>query len=247
MPEHEEHCLHSLKRYGVRGDEIHAWIDEPSQIAGGSHRSFRHDLASLPTAIQLFSEKYGADMVENIFLDHLKADSEENRKHEQELEITGSKIWSQTEDNFLYANFLKMSDEMLEANLPSKKMSEIRQRREYLGLVRPKMIRRTRKTRKIQKIVFKLTKGQKIKGRIQVRGGNNDIYFGMFNYQGNVNRLRPKNPAKIINSKSYSYEAQITGNYCFYFDNSFSLVAVKDIIFAYQFENGKPIEISFSI
>jgi hypothetical protein len=84
MPEHEEHCLHSEKRYGVRGDDIHSWIDEPSAVAGGFHRSFRHDLSSLPTAIQIFGSKYGADMVENIFLDHLKADSEENRKKEVE-------------------------------------------------------------------------------------------------------------------------------------------------------------------
>jgi hypothetical protein len=84
MPQHEEHCEHSFKRYGVRGDDIHTWIDEPSAISGGSHRQFRHDLNSLPLAIQLFSNKYGADMVENIFLDHLKADSEENRQHETE-------------------------------------------------------------------------------------------------------------------------------------------------------------------
>ncbi len=82
MPQHEEHCLHSEKRYGIRGDEIHTWIDEPSQISGGSHRNYRHDLNSLPTAIQIFGKIYGAEMVENIFLDHLKADSEENRKHE---------------------------------------------------------------------------------------------------------------------------------------------------------------------
>jgi hypothetical protein len=80
MPEHEEHCLHSEKRYGVRGDEIHSWMDEPSAIAGGSHRKFRHSLEDLPTAIQMFGKVYGEDMVENIFLDHLKADSEEERQ-----------------------------------------------------------------------------------------------------------------------------------------------------------------------
>ena len=84
MPGHEEHCLHSEKRYGVRGDDIHSWIDEPSAIAGALHRDYRHDLHSLPAAIQIFGSKYGADMVENIFLDHLKADSEENRKKEVE-------------------------------------------------------------------------------------------------------------------------------------------------------------------
>lgn len=96
MPEHEEHCLHSLKRYGVRGDDIHSWMDEPSSIAGGSHRDFRHELSSLPAAIQIFGSKYGADMVENIFLDHLKADSEENRRKEVERSHIEEKpmIWT---------------------------------------------------------------------------------------------------------------------------------------------------------
>jgi len=78
-PSHEEHCEHSFKRYGVRGDDIHSWMDEPSSVAGGNHRHFRHDINSIPIAIKQFGQKYGADMVENIFLDHLKADSEEER------------------------------------------------------------------------------------------------------------------------------------------------------------------------
>jgi len=92
MLQHEEHCLHSQKRYGIRGDDVHSWIDEPVAVAGASHRDYRHDLRSLPTAIQLFGQKYGADMVENIFLDHLKADSEENRKKEVERREVEEKI-----------------------------------------------------------------------------------------------------------------------------------------------------------
>jgi hypothetical protein len=92
MPGHEEHCLHSEKRYGVRGDDIHSWIDEPVAVAGASHRDYRHDLRSLPAAIQIFGPKYGADLVENIFLDHLKADSEENRKKEVERSHIEEKI-----------------------------------------------------------------------------------------------------------------------------------------------------------
>jgi rRNA maturation endonuclease Nob1 len=96
MPGHEEHCLHSEKRYGVRGDDIHSWIDEPVAVAGASHRDYRHDLRSLPTAIQIFGPKYGADLVENIFLDHLKADSEENRKKEVERSHIEEKITIRT-------------------------------------------------------------------------------------------------------------------------------------------------------
>jgi DNA-directed RNA polymerase subunit RPC12/RpoP len=96
MPEHEEHCLHSEKRYGVRGDDIHSWIDEPVAVAGASHRSYRHSLDSLHAAIQIFGSKYGADTVENIFLDHLKADSEENRKKEVERSHIEEKITIRT-------------------------------------------------------------------------------------------------------------------------------------------------------
>ena len=76
--------MHSLKRYGIRGDDIHSWMDEPSQVSGATHRKFRHDLKSLPIAIKIFGKKYGDEMVENIFLDHLKADSEEDRLEARE-------------------------------------------------------------------------------------------------------------------------------------------------------------------
>jgi hypothetical protein len=77
MPNHEEHCKHSFERYGVRGDDIHSWIDEPSEIDGYNHRRFRHSVQDIPIAVKVFGVKYSAETVENIFLDHLKADSEE--------------------------------------------------------------------------------------------------------------------------------------------------------------------------
>jgi len=79
MPDHETHCLHSLKRYGVRGDEIHTWIDEPSQFFAGSHRQFRHDFETINEAVKVFGIKYGDEMVRNIVLDHWKLDSEGNQ------------------------------------------------------------------------------------------------------------------------------------------------------------------------
>jgi hypothetical protein len=74
MPNHEEHCQHSFARYGVRGDDIHSWIDEPSQVSGLNHRRFRHDLNSIKIAKKVFASKYDADTIENICLDHFKAD-----------------------------------------------------------------------------------------------------------------------------------------------------------------------------
>ena len=76
IPNHEEHCEHSFKRYGIRGDDIHTWIDEPSQVAGPRHRSFRHNLSTLPIIIKIFGKMYDDKIVENIFFDHIVADNE---------------------------------------------------------------------------------------------------------------------------------------------------------------------------
>ncbi len=249
MPNHEEHCQHSFQRYGVRGDEIHAWMDEPSSVAGTSHRDFRHDLSSLPTAIQLFGKAYGAEMVENIFLDHLKADSEEHRRREQESdESLKPKLWSKSDDDFLCGKFLDLSDEALEASLQTKSKTAIRKRREYLGLIRPRIIKRNRDQPRIQRLVFKLQRGQRIFGTVEVTGGNNDVDFGFFTYQGaSVSTLRPANIERISGSKSFAHNISVSGNYCFYFSNSFSVVTSKAVEFHYHLENGQDIGISFTI
>lgn len=170
MPSHEEHCQHSEKRYGVRGDDIHAWIDEPSQISGGSHRNYRHNLSSLETAIQIFGKLYGAEMVENVFLDHLKADSEERRKQDEELKKSGFSPyrWTQEEDDYLIQNVLKKTDEEFEADLKSKSKSAILKRRKYLGLIRPRIIKRTSHHRREQRLVFKLDRGQRFFMNIEI-------------------------------------------------------------------------------
>jgi len=249
MPQHEEHCLHSEKRYGVRGDDIHAWMDEPAQVSGGSHRNYRHDLNGLQIAIQMFGKIYGAEMVENIFLDHLKLDSEENRRREQASDQSlNPRLWSKSEDDFLYNNFLRMSDDELEARLQTKSKTEIRKRREYLGLIRPKIIKRTRNQQRIQRLVFKLQRGQKIFGSVNVTGGNNDVDFGFFTYQGvSVSSLQPKVMERIFGSKSFVYDIGVSGNYCFYFSNSFSVFTDKSVQFLYYVDDGKEIGISFSI
>lgn len=78
----EEHCEHTRKRYGISGREIHEWMDSPVKVVGALHRKFRHDIKKdLPAAHAIFDRYYGPTMVENIFLDHLIADSpKKNRK-----------------------------------------------------------------------------------------------------------------------------------------------------------------------
>lgn len=71
MPNHEEHCQHSLELYGVRADDVHTWMDEPSSLYGSSHRWTRHDLALIP---RKFIDEYGEELTRQIMLDHILLD-----------------------------------------------------------------------------------------------------------------------------------------------------------------------------
>ena len=71
MPNHEEHCRHTKKLYGVRADDVHTWMDAPSAIYGSSHRWTRHDLALVP---KKFLDKYGEELAKQIMLDHILLD-----------------------------------------------------------------------------------------------------------------------------------------------------------------------------
>jgi len=84
MPCHEEHCQHSLKRYGIRADDIHTWIDQPSKKWQGSHRQFRHDTEAVTLAGDVFGKKYGRELAQNIALDHIMVDHEEEIKQKNE-------------------------------------------------------------------------------------------------------------------------------------------------------------------
>lgn len=240
MPDHEEHCLHSEKRYGIRGADIHQWIDEPSQIAGGSHRNYRHDLESITIAIEAFGKIYGAEMVENIFLDHLKTDSEKNRKNKKQKQTTaqGAKVWTKEEDDYLFLNFMEKNDNELEANLKTKTVYSIRKRRTYLGLIKPQIIKRTSKRE--QRLVFKLKRGQKFFLKMKINGGNNDIEFCI------KTRRKTYHPEeRIQGEKEIEFVPKITGRYSFIFSNSFSVFTSKNISASYQLVNGR--EVKFKI
>lgn len=80
MPNLEEHCLKTMKRYGVEGRDIHSWMDEPSREYAGSHRQFRHDSETIRLVGDLFGKTYGKSLAENIALDHIMADHEADIK-----------------------------------------------------------------------------------------------------------------------------------------------------------------------
>jgi len=70
---HEEHCLRTYERYGIRGDEIHSWMDEPSSISGAGHRIYRHRLNQVIPKFLIV--KYGRELCRYIMVDHIIADN----------------------------------------------------------------------------------------------------------------------------------------------------------------------------
>lgn len=74
VPSLEEHCRHTLERYGVTGEEIHKFMDELYKVLGREHRQFRHNIENVKLVGELFGKKYGKELAENIALDHLMLD-----------------------------------------------------------------------------------------------------------------------------------------------------------------------------
>lgn len=83
MPNHEEHCVESLKRYGKTFSEVHAWMDEPCLILGAQHRIYRHNPYVTPTEAKAI---FG-DLADHVCLDHIRLDELENRKNASNHEI----------------------------------------------------------------------------------------------------------------------------------------------------------------
>jgi len=245
LPELEEHCKHTFKRYGIRGDDIHSWMDEPSQISGGSHRNYRHDLESLPIAIKMFEAKYGAEMVENIFLDHLKADSEESRKRKKKTEM--DMAWSTEDDNILLQHFLEKI-EVIEPLFGGKyTRKDIRYRQRYLGIIRPRIIKY--KKARLLKMSFSLKTNQKLSMEIDVlEGGNKDIDFcigeskrigNSFKFQTRFTRIKP--------SVELEYTAEFTGKHWFNFSNLFSVWTSKRVSVKFHLEKGRTLGVEFEV
>lgn len=84
MPNLEEHCKHSQKRYGIEGRDIHQWLDKPSRKYTRGHRQFRHDTETIKLVGEIFGQKYGREMAENITLDHITLDHKEEIKQRKE-------------------------------------------------------------------------------------------------------------------------------------------------------------------
>jgi hypothetical protein len=79
LPNNQEHCEDSLRRYGKTFSELHKWMDEPSAILGSGHRIYRHDPLVTPAeARRLFGED-----ADHACLDHIRLDELESRQKEE--------------------------------------------------------------------------------------------------------------------------------------------------------------------
>jgi hypothetical protein len=80
MPNHEEHCEESRRRYGKSFSELHRWMDEPSLMLGTDHRMYRHDPYKTPLeARRIFGEN-----ADHACLDHIRLDEVGNTKPPEE-------------------------------------------------------------------------------------------------------------------------------------------------------------------
>ena len=89
MPLFKEHGDQSEKLYGVRGDDLHEWIDAPVVIDGPKHRSFRH---SANCVILHMFNKYGEKLARNILLDHLVLNKIEDEGASEYAEAMKEKV-----------------------------------------------------------------------------------------------------------------------------------------------------------
>src|SRR4030042_1705722 len=72
MGNKDEHCRYTFERYGVTGEDIHKWMDEPAKISNVGHRKYRHiPSQSVP---KMFIEKYGFHLARYIIIDHILLD-----------------------------------------------------------------------------------------------------------------------------------------------------------------------------
>lgn len=79
MPPVNEHVAHSNKRIGVKGTEIHKWIDALFGTYHTHHRRYRHDFASCMKEIVIVRpdliEKFGIAVTEKVVKDHIDFDN----------------------------------------------------------------------------------------------------------------------------------------------------------------------------
>jgi len=124
LPNIDEHCRRTLKKYGVEGRDIHKWLDEPSRKYAGRHREFRHDTETIRLAGEVFGSKYDKTLAENIALDHIMADHEEEIERRNKQKQQGIyRGFTEGERKEFYSQFTKY-------NTSYRLYSQLKKRRE---------------------------------------------------------------------------------------------------------------------
>lgn len=108
------------------------------------------------------------------------------------------------------------------------------------------------KSKKVQRFVFTLKRGEKFFMDFKINGGKNDIDFWMADSKNKTTGhasfwIGIRGTERIVGKKTIELFPEVSGKYYFYFSNSFSLFTSKEILVSYQLENKQRIRLKFIV
>ena len=141
MPNHEEHCEESRRRYGKSFSELHRWMDEPSLMMGTDHRMYRHNPYKTPLeARRMFGENADHACLDHIRLDELGGTkpSEEERKETMKLKY---KDLIDKVNKYHYKNEPIYFEAIADLEELRKDLTKLNDTKHLIGIVKPFLIK----------------------------------------------------------------------------------------------------------
>jgi hypothetical protein len=142
MPNHEEHCEESRRRYGKSFSELHRWMDEPSVILGKDHRMHRHNPRKTPLeARQIFGENADHACLDHIRLDELggtKPPEKEGKKKTMKLKY---KDLIDKVNKYHYKNEPIYFEAIADLEELRKDLTKLDDTKHLIGIVKPFLIK----------------------------------------------------------------------------------------------------------
>jgi hypothetical protein len=142
MPNHEEHCEESRRRYGKPFSELHRWMDEPSLMLGTDHRMYRHNPYKTPLeARRIFGENADHACLDHIRLDELgdtKPPEEEGKKKTMKLKY---KDLIDKVNKYHYKNEPIYFEAIADLEELRKDLTKLDDTKHLIGIVKPFLIK----------------------------------------------------------------------------------------------------------
>ena len=142
MPNHEEHCEESRRRYGKSFSELHRWMDEPSLMLGTDHRMYRHNPYKTPLeARRIFGENSDHACLDHIRLDEVggtKPPEEEGEKKTAKLKY---KDLVDRVNKYHYRNEHIYFEAIADLEELRKKLTRLDDTKHLIGIVKPFLIK----------------------------------------------------------------------------------------------------------